>query len=214
VIDVTSGVKNGIWTAAIAAAAVGGFLLGAAHAKANASLAWWKDAADVASTLADVALLLGGIWVVHKWLTERSDRTADVLIGLDRTFNEHGGREGRETIDDDEKYGRISTTLADNVRTAGQQRVTRKSSAVLTSVDAALRFYLLLNALVKSGQVDLEAAGTCFRYYLCHYHNRKRPDLKAYVDTFYPTLKQWIEEGTFVTDRHVAMFRPAWGEGA
>lgn len=65
-------------------------------------------------------------------------------------------------------------------------------AATLASLDKLLRFYVVMHGLRKARQVPDAALRTCYRYWLAHYFHPRRPVFRAYVDQFFPTLRNWL----------------------
>lgn len=175
------------------------FVLGAME---TADLHYWKSVSEIASNMVGVLALVGVAWAIMKWFSARRDRTADVLINLARRFDESDIRAGREIIDFDREYDKVKPGLV----AAIADKSDRLSSPPLRAVDALLRFYVLLCGLIKSGQVDIEGARICFRYYLCLYHDTGRTEFRAYVDKYFPTLRDWLADRDFVTPKDIEQF--------
>jgi len=69
---------------------------------------------------------------------------------------------------------------------------TSQVSNDLAAIDKLLRFYVVMHGVRKARQIPDAALRTCYRYWLAHYFHPRRPDFRAYVNQFYPTLRSWL----------------------
>jgi len=155
-----------------------------------------------------LAVMLGvaGLW---KWLAERKDRATDILLQLERKFCEPEIVQGRQCIEDKERYDLIKDRLKQYVvesraerskLAAESSKEKRKCESTqeekilddCRAIDALLRFYVVLCGVRHARQVQNLSLSTCFRYWLSHYYNPDRTEYKEYVDEFFPTLRKWL----------------------
>ena len=164
---------------------------------------------ETVKNLVEALALIGAAFALWKWLVERKDRAADILLKLEQKFCEPEIMRGKQCIEQDERYELIKDRLmavvesqieksnlaADSLKT--KQKYELPQEKVLDdhgAIDTLLRFYVVLCGIRHARQVPDISLSTCFRFWLCHYYNPKRQEFREYVDTFYPTLKKWLAE--------------------
>lgn len=144
----------------------------------------WKLWSEVLKNVAEFVALAGGLFALIKWVREREDRAADVLLRIEETFDQDALKKGRDIIDSSHSYQRHAAAL--------QKCVTERTGN--DDLDALLRFYVVLYGIRLANQIPMRSLSVCFRYWLAHYFRSDRLEFRAYIDTFYPTLKKWLNE--------------------
>lgn len=166
----------------------------------------WKDLSEIAKNCVEVLGLLGGLFFLYQWIYARRDRATEVLLQLDRLFTAPDMVQARQLVEDDQQYTVIRSKLLkaatpDDAYGASYQATTisptGNNADPLEGIDKLLRFYVLLCGVREAKQVPDSALRKCFRYWLAHYYNPSRRELRLYIETFYPTLAEWLE-----ADRH------------
>lgn len=157
----------------------------------------WKLWSEVAKNLAELLALAGGALALRKWFGERDNRATDVLLRIERDFGREKVKRGRDLIDSDSSYLRHASAIS--------QCISKRTGD--DDIDALLRFYVVLYGIRLTNQVPTRALSVCFRYWLAHYFRNDRKEFHDHVDTFYPTLKQWLNEDCPPCERE------KWGEG-
>src|SRR5688572_4985244 len=176
---------------------------------------WWHSFAETIKNFAEVLAIIGGALAIGKWLFSRYDRATDVLLELEKKFNEPDCLLGRALIEDDVAYGKIVPLLHTAVLEAVEpiplieSKMTGEENDRLAPIDSLLRFYVLLHGIRRARQVPDLPLKTCFRYWLTQYYCPYRPAFRAYVDTFFPTLKQWLRDDAKKSDETKRFFTPA-----
>ena len=175
---------------------------------------WWHSLAETVKNFAEILAIIGGAFAIGKWLFERYDRATDVLLELEKKFNEPQLLLGRGMIEDDIAYGEIVPLLHTAVLEAvepiplTESKLSARENDLLAPVDSLLRFYILLHGIRRARQVPDLPLKTCFRYWLTQYYGPYRTAFRAYVDTFFPTLTNWLKEDQKHGER-VRRFRPS-----
>jgi hypothetical protein len=165
------------------------------------NLSEWKDISEIAKNLIAVLAIFAGFWAWHKWRTERYDRATDVLFELQKEFNSDQLRRGRALIEDDDNYASFAPLLEDAIDRSLSERDRHSGAADLAAIDELLRFYVFLFGIRMARQVPDDSLSVCFRFWLAHYHSEGRKEFKHYIESYFPTLKNWLK-----TDRR--FFRP------
>jgi NAD-dependent deacetylase len=163
---------------------------------------WTKlqELSEILKNFAEVLAIIGGVFALWKWLYERHDRSTDVLLELAKKFGEPECVQGRTLIEDDVAYGEIFSRLHIAVLEASEpiplkeSKLSAEDNARLKPLDHLLGFYVLLHGIRRARQTSDAPLKTCFRYWLTQYYCPYRPAFRAYVDTFYPTLKTWLRQ--------------------
>jgi len=159
-----------------------------------------KQISEIAKNTAEALAIVGGAFALWQWLFERYDRATDVLIDLEEKFNERQSVRGRTLIEDDVEYGKVVRLMQQAVLEATEpiplQRtgLSPSENRQFEPLDSLMRFYILLQGVRKARQVPDSALKASFRYWLTLYFHPYRPTFRAYVDTFFPTLKLWLQE--------------------
>jgi NAD-dependent deacetylase len=159
-----------------------------------------KLISEIAKNTVEVLAIFGGAFALWQWLFERYDRGTDVLLELEEKFNERQSVRGRTLIEDDVEYGKVVRLMQKAVLEATesiplqQTGLSPSDNRQFEPLDSLLRFYVLLHGVRKARQVPDSALKACFRYWLTLYFHPYRPSFRAYVDTFFPTLKLWLQE--------------------
>lgn len=148
---------------------------------------------EIAKNIGEAAALLGGVWTIWAWLRQRKDRAADVLLMLETRFAVPDVVKGRAALEDQATYDDIRPALeAAALARAGGPALEPAVADRLYSVDALLRFYVVLLGIRHAHQVPDLSLRTCYRYWLGLYFASERKDFRRYVDAYYTTLSQWL----------------------
>jgi NAD-dependent deacetylase len=175
----------------------------------------WHTASETLKNFAEIAAILAGAFALWQWRIGRYDRGTDVLLELEKKFNEPECLLGRASIEDDVAYGNIVGLMHTAVLEAvepvplTESTMTPEENERLGPVDSLLRFYVLMHGIRRARQVRDLPLKTCFRYWLTQYYCPYRPAFRAYVDTFFPTLKQWLHDDAKRWRKSRRFFTPA-----
>jgi hypothetical protein len=136
---------------------------------------WWnleerQQWSEIVKNVVETLAVLAGAFAIVQWVNARSDRSTDVLLSLEKEFKDPEVLAGRELVEDGDYGGN------------GRSK----------SLDAMLRFYVLLYGVHRARQVPEQSLSICFRYWLAHYFRRDRPGFRRYVDVHFPTLALWL----------------------
>ena len=132
-----------------------------------------KEWSEVVKHVVESGAVLAAVFALIKWVDERRDRGTDVLLSLETKFKTEKILEGRNVIEDRDHDD--PTKRCDKL-------------------DAMLRFYVVLYGVYVAKQVPQRSLSVCFRYWLTFYFHKERPNFRAYVERFYPTLTRWLRE--------------------
>ena len=146
---------------------------------------------DLKPILECIAFVVGAGALI-KWFVERDDRATDVLLKLEEHFNEPQVRKGRQLVEDPQKYDSFAAALRATPQPEGL-------SDTYADLDELLRFYVVVFAVRQARQVPEQSLSTCYRFWLGHYYLNKRSDLRTYINSSFPTLRDWLLEDA---DRH------------
>lgn len=141
---------------------------------------WSETVKNAIEGLALIAAAFG----VCKWLDERRNRAADVLLSLDKEFKKNAILKGRQAVEDGDYTG---------------------GHARSDDLDSLLRFYVVLYGILRARQAPELSLSICFRYWLAHYFRKDRIGFRDYVDRGYPTLSNWLQEDCC---QELSFFRP------
>src|SRR6266480_6029454 len=100
---------------------------------------WTKlhEVSEVVKNFAEALAIFGGVFALLKWLSERHDRSTDVLLELTTQFDQQECIQGRTLIDDDVAYGKIVSRLHTAVLEASEP-IPLKESALSAEDNAEL----------------------------------------------------------------------------
>ena len=164
----------------------------------------WKTISEIVKNLAEVLGLAGGLWVVYTWRKERQDHSTEILFQLEDRFRTEDMRKARALIEDDQAYETLRKVLLEAVLPAASDQAGKPSKPrgesgsgkhpSLAQLDEVLSFYVLLFGVRQAQQVRDPALRACYRYWLAHYYSPQRRELQAYIDVYFPTLREWLRE--------------------
>ena len=129
-----------------------------------------------------MTIALGSLGLV-KFLLERTDRATDVLLELEDHFEKC--IPGREYVSVDSKYEELKKVLAVEASAPSYELAQQ-------SLDALLRFYVVLVNVRRARQVPDEQLSSSYGYWLAQYYRDDRAELRAYVDQYFRTLRNWL----------------------
>lgn len=136
-----------------------------------------KDVSEVLKNLAQVAAFAAAGSGIVKWIWERRDRSADMLLKLEERFDKPEVEKGRRLIE-------------------SHDRKTEFTEEEMSTLDPLLRFYVILYNVHMAGQLG----PTPYRYWLSRAHPRNsehNPVLRQYIDRYYTTLSKWLKTESF-----------------
>jgi hypothetical protein len=131
-----------------------------------------KEWSEIVKNVVESLAVVAGAFAIVQWVSGRRDRATDVLLRLEEEFKKQDVMGGRKMVEDTD-YDK-------------QERS--------DSLDALLRFYVVLHGVSRASQVPEESLSICFRYWLAHYFRGDRPGFRGYVDRSYPTLSRWLRD--------------------
>lgn len=188
---------------------------------AQSAFTWWKDLAELLKDVLESLAIIAGSLALIKWFTERHDRATDVLLQLETRFQDPEIQNACHFLEDETEYLTNANVLQMAVRSSAnlwpdselnKKQPARNQSPLervintllvepavstpapfnLGQLDKLLRFYVVMHGFRKARQIPDAALRTCYRYWLAHYFHTRRPAFRAYVDHFYPTLRNWL----------------------
>jgi len=133
-----------------------------------------KNFADITQNIAASLGVLGGVAVAVKWVYDRHDRATDMLIQLNERF--------------------VHPDLSAGKACFGGCCAAELSEAETRALDPVLGFYVMLCGIREANQVPDRALSLSFAWWLSHYYRHDSRTLRIYINTYYPTLRQWLEQ--------------------
>jgi NAD-dependent protein deacetylase/lipoamidase len=113
------------------------------------TLAEYKAYSEIVKNLVQVLGFAGGLFLLYQWIYGRRDRATDVLVQLDGQFTTEEMVQGRQLVEDDEKWKRVRVVLLKEVAPedaygAGYQTsnvgTDRNEAKIVRIIDKLLRF--------------------------------------------------------------------------
>ncbi len=152
---------------------------------------WPDDLAGWTAALQGVAVAAGGLWAVRTFSTAQRHKAAEVLLEVERGF-----RDVQQTCDwltsTDTYEAKYLVPLR---KMESTEDLTDAEHSRQAEVDRALRFFYFCSVLNSRLGVDLATLENAYSFYLREFINpEKRPDLRAYVERWYPGLFAWISK--------------------
>lgn len=142
------------------------------------TLATLKDLTEILKNLAQVAAFAAAGFGILKWVWERRDRSADMLLKLEERFDKPEIEKGRRLIE-------------------AHDGKTEFTEDEMNALDPLLRFYVILYNVHTAGQLG----PTPYRYWIGCAHkdagDRYNPVLRAYIDRYYTLLSGWLAKESF-----------------
>ncbi|MDF1798668.1 MAG: hypothetical protein P1V81_05795 [Planctomycetota bacterium] len=152
---------------------------------------WPETLGGWTSALQGIVVAAGGLWAVHTYSTAQRHKAAEVLLEVERAF-----REVQQTCDwltSPNTYKAFYLEpLRKLLRDEPLDEIERERQ---TEVDGALRFFYFCSVLNTQLSVDLATLEKAYSFYLHEFVNQaERPELRAYVEEWYPRLFAWISK--------------------
>jgi hypothetical protein len=138
-----------------------------------------KAATDVSEIVKNALQALGFLALgagIVKWLAQRRDRGADILLKLEDRFDQPEIAAGRRFLDKHDKK-------------------TPFSDAEMVTLEPLLRFYATLHSLHRARQIGSVSLLDSYRYWLGTArpeNKRYNPAFRNFIDEYYPALSEWL----------------------
>jgi NAD-dependent deacetylase len=165
------------------------------------TLGQWQKISEICKNGVQILGVVGAVFLYYKWVYERRDRSTHVLFELEDRFANTDVQNGAFQIEDNHAYKGIRQELIQaslpqdevgGVDPAAHGGAT--SEPTLKSVDALLRFYILLLGIREAGQVPDASLAACYRYWLAQAFNPRRREYRMYIAKNFPTLHNWLSK--------------------
>lgn len=158
---------------------------------------WPDDLTGWTDALQGVAVAAGGLWAVRTFASAQRQKAAQILLEVEREF-----REVRPTCDrvtSAETYDAFYRPCL--ARLAAREPLDDQGLERRDELDRALRFFYFCCVLNSRLDVDLATLKDAYYFYLREFVDAEtRPELRSYVEEWYPRLFAWIRRqnlGTF-----------------
>lgn len=152
----------------------------------------WTPAAAL-GVLQPLAILAGGIWVLITFRNSNRVKSIEMLIALEEEYREHLPLLLEIECDYVEK-------IRPMLREERANTLSPQSRRKLSELDEALRHFAIC-AQTRNLGVDKGLLDITYAYYLgTMYSAAERPELKAYIDTYWSHVAHWAAR----------LQKPAW----
>lgn len=142
----------------------------------------WTPAAAL-GVLQPLAILMGGIWVLITFRNSNRIKSIETLIALEEEYRKHLPL----LLEIECDYAvRIRPMLIEE-RSGVVSPVHRQK---LSELDQALRHFAIC-AQTRNLKVDKGLLDITYQYYLNMLYGAERPELKAYIDTYWQHIAHW-----------------------
>lgn len=137
----------------------------------------------ILEALQSLAILAGGIWALVSFRNSNRIKSIETLITLEEEYRKHlpilleiecDYAEKIKPLLDEEKNNALSTANREKINT----------------LDEALRHFAIC-AQTRNLGVDRGLLDVTYQYYLGMIYSAARPELKAYIDTYWSTIAAW-----------------------
>lgn len=138
---------------------------------------------EIRGVLQSLAILAGGIWVLITFRNNNRIKSIETLIALEAEYRKHIPMLLEIECDYDEKV----KPLLDEEKNNALSSDSRKK---INTLDEALRHFVIC-AQIRNQGVDRGLLDVTYRYYLGMLYSDTRPELKAYIDHYWPHIRKW-----------------------
>ena len=132
---------------------------------------------EMLGVLQPLAILAGGIWVLITFRNSNRIKSIETLITLEEEYRNHLPTLLEIECDYDTKIKPMLIEEKSNTLS----NLNRKK---LNKLDEALRHFVIC-AQIRNLKVDKGLLDITYRYYLHTLYSNDRPELKAYIDTYW-----------------------------
>lgn len=139
----------------------------------------------ILNVLQSLAILAGGIWVLITFRNNNRIKSIETLITLEEEYRKHLPILLEIECDYDEK---VKPLLVQEKNNALDNEYRKK----LNSLDEALRHFVIC-AQIRNLGVDRGLLDITYDYYLKTIYSDKRPELQAYIDTYWGNIAKWAK---------------------
>lgn len=154
---------------------------------------WGWTPAAILAVLQPVAILAGGIWVLITFRNSNRIKSIETLIALEAEYRRHLPLLLEIECD-------YATRIRPMLLEEATDSLSADHRAKLSALDEALRHFAIC-AQTRKLRVDKGLLDVTYQYYLGTLHDPARPELRAYVDRYWPHIAQWAR---------AVEKRPAW----
>ena len=143
------------------------------------------SASEILGVLQSLAILAGGLWVLITFRNNNRIKSIETLISLETEYRRHIDTLLEIECDYDAKIRPLLVEERNNA-------LSSQSREKLNALDEALRHFTIC-AQVRNLGVDGGLLDMTYRYYLSQLYSGMKPELKAYIDTYWPTVREWAQ---------------------
>lgn len=138
---------------------------------------------EIVGVLQPLAILAGGIWVLVTFRHSNRIKSIEILIALEEEYREHIPMLLEIECDYDAK---VKPLLVEE-RNGALSSENRKT---LNTLDETLRHFVIC-AQIRNQGIGRGLLDVTYQYYLGMLYSDDRPELKAYIDQYWPHLRTW-----------------------
>lgn len=138
---------------------------------------------EILGVLQSLAILVGGIWVLITFRSNNRIKSIETLIALEAEYRKHIPMLLEIECDYGEK---VKPLLVEEKKNA----LSTESRKKIDKLDEALRHFVIC-AQIRNLGVDRGLLDITYHYYLGMLYSDTRPELKAYIDTYWRTIATW-----------------------
>lgn len=138
---------------------------------------------EILGVLQSLAILAAGIWVLITFRNNNRIKSIETLITLEAEYRRHIPVLLEIECDYAEK---VKPMLVEEKN----DTLSTENRATLNRLDEALRHFVIC-AQIRNLGVDRGLLDITYRYYLGMLCSDARPELKAYIDKYWPIIQRW-----------------------
>jgi hypothetical protein len=138
---------------------------------------------EILGVLQSLAILAGGIWVLITFRNNNRIKSIETLITLEAEYRKHIPMLLEIECDYAEK---VKPLLVEEKN----DTLSSENRKTLNKLDEALRHFAIC-AQVRNLGVDRGLLDITYHYYLSMLYSDARPELKAYIDTYWQIVRKW-----------------------
>jgi hypothetical protein len=138
---------------------------------------------EILGVLQSMAILAGGIWVLVTFRSNNRIKSIETLIALEAEYRRHIPM----LLDIECDYAeKVKPLLVEEKN----DTLSTESRTTLNRLDEALRHFVIC-AQIRNLGVDRGLLDITYQYYLGMLYSNTRPELKAYIDKYWPIIQGW-----------------------